>query len=131
MDMLALSQRLSDKTGETRGVGLEIIHCNNQMDDLCTGQKLPGVRSASMMMSKSQARQLHTKLTNNNSTNNTSVSKLFIQAVFPGFGTIKNGHLQLMYDLERRLRRKERIYIFSKQGHGRAGTLAACLLALV
>ena len=40
----------------------------------------------------------------------------------------RDSYLQLMYDLERRLRRKERIYIFSKQGHGRAGTLAACLL---
>jgi hypothetical protein len=35
---------------------------------------------------------------------------------------------QLLLELERRLRRKERLYIFSKQGHGRAGTLAACLL---
>jgi hypothetical protein len=40
----------------------------------------------------------------------------------------KENFLQLIYDIERRLRRKERIYIFSKQGHGRAGTLAACLL---
>ena len=37
-------------------------------------------------------------------------------------------YLQFIYEIERRLRRKERIYIFSKQGHGRAGTLAACLL---
>ena len=33
----------------------------------------------------------------------------------------KEQYLELIYNIERRLRRKERIYIFSKQGHGRAG----------
>ncbi len=30
--------------------------------------------------------------------------------------------------IEKRLRRKERVYIFSRDGHGRAGFLSACLL---
>ena len=36
--------------------------------------------------------------------------------------------LKLIENIERRLRRRERIYVFSKQGHGRAGLFGTCLL---
>ena len=46
----------------------------------------------------------------------------------PGSPEQEASFMKLIENIERRLRRRERIYVFSKQGHGRAGLFSACLL---